>query len=124
MRSYSRIIWLPLMEGRGDFIFVLAAACRSWRSFQKVTGKGRFLIKSGSRDTLLSGTHHAPAEGERAVLRARQLPVDRRQVNFLVSETVLRRSSLWRDMSGGVTNDPFMAYQEAAKVMSCEEGVQ
>ncbi|KAF2617440.1 hypothetical protein F2Q68_00039215 [Brassica cretica] len=72
----------------------------------------------------LAGTHHAPAEGERAVLRARQLPVDRRQVNFLVSETVLRRSSLWRDMSGGVTNDPFMAYQEAAKVMSCEEGVQ
>ncbi|CDY25240.1 BnaC02g30160D [Brassica napus] len=33
--------------------------------------------------------------GERAVLRARKLHVDRRQVNFLVSETVLRRSSLW-----------------------------
>ncbi|KAG2275768.1 hypothetical protein Bca52824_058323 [Brassica carinata] len=30
-----------------------------------------------------AGTHPAPAEGERAVLRARQLPVDRRQVNFL-----------------------------------------
>ncbi|KAF2609645.1 hypothetical protein F2Q70_00011930 [Brassica cretica] len=41
-------------------------------------------------------THHAPSEGERAVLRARQLPVDRRQVNFLVSKTVLRRSSLWK----------------------------
>ncbi|KAL0789838.1 hypothetical protein Bca101_006084 [Brassica carinata] len=63
-------------------------------------------------------THHAPSEGERAVLRARQLPVDRRQVNFLVSKTVLRRSSLWRDMLGGVTNNPSAAYQEAVKVMS------
>ncbi|CDY69006.1 BnaCnng61370D [Brassica napus] len=112
----------------GDFIFVPAAACRSWRSSQKVTGKGRFLIKKwqgrytfmmflGSsyrwnfigRNSLIllqvdhfltpcfyaAGTHPAPAEGERAVLRARQLPVDRRQVNFLVSETVLRCSSLW-----------------------------
>ncbi|KAF3506023.1 hypothetical protein F2Q69_00006783 [Brassica cretica] len=63
-------------------------------------------------------THHAPSEGERAVLRARQLPVARRQVNFLVSKTVLRRSSLWRDMLGGVTNNPTAAYQEAVKVMS------
>uniref|UniRef100_M4FIF9 Uncharacterized protein n=1 Tax=Brassica campestris TaxID=3711 RepID=M4FIF9_BRACM len=62
-------------------------------------------------------------EGERAVLRARQLPfVDRRQGNFLVSETVLQRSSLWRDMSGGVTSDHFTAYREAAKVMSAKKG--
>ena len=39
------------------------------------------------------GTHPAPSEGEKAVLWARQLPADRRQVNFLVSETVLRRST-------------------------------
>ncbi|WZZ77668.1 hypothetical protein YC2023_098240 [Brassica napus] len=62
-------------------------------------------------------THPAPAEGERAVIRARQLPIDRRQVNFLVSETVLRRN-----MAGGVANDPFTAYQEAAKVMSAKKG--
>ena len=93
------------------------------------------------------GNHFAPAEGERAVLRARQLPfVDRRQGNFLVSETVLQRSSLWSkrplalsyfllffllmfddffyqgDMSGGVTSDPFTAYREAAKVMSAKKG--
>ncbi|WZZ33545.1 hypothetical protein YC2023_016946 [Brassica napus] len=67
---------------------------------------------------LSSETHPTPAEGERAVLRARQLLVDRRQVNFLVSDAVLRRSSLWR----GVTNDPFTAYQEAAKVMSAKKG--
>ncbi|KAG2292942.1 hypothetical protein Bca52824_039611 [Brassica carinata] len=66
----------------------------------------------------VAGTHHAPSEGERAVLRVRQLPVDRRQVNFLVRETVLQRSSLWR----GNTNDPFAAYQEAAKVMSAKKG--
>ncbi|KAH0904062.1 LOW QUALITY PROTEIN: hypothetical protein HID58_043565, partial [Brassica napus] len=38
-----------------------------------------------------------------------------------VSETVLRRSSPWRDMSGGATTDPFAAYQEAAKVMSAKK---
>ncbi|KAH0879530.1 hypothetical protein HID58_066924 [Brassica napus] len=42
-------------------------------------------------------------ERERAVLGARQLHV-------------------YRDMSGGVTNDPFAAYQEAAKVMSAKKG--
>ncbi|WZZ35172.1 hypothetical protein YC2023_018573 [Brassica napus] len=69
-----------------------------------------------------AGTDHASAERERAVIRARQLPVDRRLVNFFVSETVLRRSSLWRDMAGGVANDPFTAYQEAVKVMSAKKG--
>ncbi|KAF3606883.1 hypothetical protein DY000_02047859 [Brassica cretica] len=83
-----------------------------------------FMMFPGSsyRWNFIAGTHHAPAEGERAVLRARQLHVDRRQVNFLVSETLLRRSSLWRDMSGGVTNDPFAAYQEVVKVMSAKKG--
>ena len=42
-----------------------------------------------------AGTHPAPSKGEKVVLRARQLPADRRQVNFLVNEMVLRRSSLW-----------------------------
>ena len=90
-----------------------------------------------------AGTDHASAERERAVIRARQLPVDRRLVNFFVSETVLRRSSLWSkcplalstlfhltpdncfypgDMAGGVANDPFTAYQEAVKVMSAKKG--
>ncbi|KAH0858899.1 LOW QUALITY PROTEIN: hypothetical protein HID58_087160, partial [Brassica napus] len=79
-----------------------------------------FLVFPGSshRWNFIVGTHPAPSEGEKAVLWARQLPADRRQVNFLVSETVLRR----RDMSGGVTNDPFAAYQEAAKVMSAKKG--
>ena len=42
-----------------------------------------------------AGTHPAPSEGEKSVLRARQLPAYRRQVHFLISETRLRRSSLW-----------------------------
>ncbi|KAF3573602.1 hypothetical protein F2Q69_00058466 [Brassica cretica] len=65
-----------------------------------------FSLRSGD-----PGTHPAPAEGERAVIWARQLPVDRLQVNFLV-----------RDMAGGVANDPFTAYQEAVKVMSAKKG--
>ncbi|KAG2288595.1 hypothetical protein Bca52824_048199 [Brassica carinata] len=90
-----------------------------------------------------SGTNPAPAEGESTVLRARQLPLDRRQVNFLVSETALLRSSLWSkyvsshilclflvpdgsfctwNMSGSIVNDPFAAHQEAAKVMSAIKG--
>ncbi|KAF2584981.1 hypothetical protein F2Q70_00035338 [Brassica cretica] len=83
-----------------------------------------FMMSSGSsyQWNFIAGTHPAPEEGERAVLRARQLRVDRRQMNFLVSKMVLRRSSLWRDMSGDITNDTFAAYQEAAKVMSVKKG--
>ncbi|KAF2558047.1 hypothetical protein F2Q68_00016836 [Brassica cretica] len=63
-----------------------------------------FMVFPGSsyRWNFIAGTHHAPLEGEKAVLRARQLPADRRQ--------------------GGITNDPFAAYQEAAKVMSAKKG--
>ncbi|KAF2542839.1 hypothetical protein F2Q68_00030471 [Brassica cretica] len=90
-------------------------------------GEGRFHLfhRSGLpivEELPKTGTHPAPEEGERAVLRARQLRVDRRQMNFLVSKMVLRRSSLWRDMSGDITNDTFAAYQEAAKVMSVKKG--
>ncbi|CAG7900991.1 unnamed protein product, partial [Brassica rapa] len=67
------------------------------------------------------GTHPAPSEGESTVLRARQLPFDPRQVNFLVSEIVLQRSSLCKNMSGNVADDPFVAYQGAAKVMSAKK---
>ncbi|KAH0903319.1 LOW QUALITY PROTEIN: hypothetical protein HID58_042822 [Brassica napus] len=100
-----------------------------------------FMMFPGSsyRWNFIAGTHPAPAEGERVVLRARQLLVDRRQVNFLVSETVLQRSSLWSKSPLAlssfflcltivsiqeicVTNDPFTAYQEAAKVMSVKKG--
>ncbi|KAG2311966.1 hypothetical protein Bca52824_023523 [Brassica carinata] len=69
-----------------------------------------------------TGTHPAPSEGESTVLWARQLPLDRRQVDFLISETVLRRNSLWRNMSGSGADDSFAAYQEAAKVMSAKKG--
>ncbi|KAL0650104.1 hypothetical protein Bca4012_092795 [Brassica carinata] len=83
-----------------------------------------FMVFPGSshRWNFIVGSHPAPSEGEKDVLQARQLPADRRQVNFLVSETVLRRSSLWRDMPVGVSNDPFAACQEAAKVMSAKKG--
>ncbi|KAG2328784.1 hypothetical protein Bca52824_011512 [Brassica carinata] len=67
-------------------------------------------------------THPTPSKGESTVLRARQLPLDRRQVNIFVSETVLRRSSLWRNMSGNMTEDPFTAYQEVVKVISAKKG--
>ncbi|KAF2563945.1 hypothetical protein F2Q70_00017553 [Brassica cretica] len=88
----SRITWLPLTEERGDSIFAHAADCRLWRSFQRVTGKDRFLIKkwqeryafmafpgSSHRWNFIAGTHPAPSEGEKSVLRARQLPAYRRQ---------------------------------------------
>ncbi|KAF2538112.1 hypothetical protein F2Q68_00020654 [Brassica cretica] len=53
----------------------------------------------------LAITHHAPSEGEKDSPGA----------------TASCRS-LSGDMSGGVTNDPFAAYQEAAKVMSAKKG--
>ena len=42
-----------------------------------------------------AGTHPDLPEGEDTVVRARQLPFDRRQVTFLLSDSVLHRSSLW-----------------------------
>ncbi|KAL0650437.1 hypothetical protein Bca4012_093128 [Brassica carinata] len=70
----------------------------------------------------IAGTHPDLPEGEDTVVRARQLPLDRRQVTFLLSDSVLHRSSLWGNMSGNTSNDPFAAYQEAAKVMSAKKG--
>ncbi|KAF2619043.1 hypothetical protein F2Q68_00039952 [Brassica cretica] len=69
-------------------------------------GEERFHLRPRS-----AGTHPATSEGESTVLWARQLPFDRRQANFLV-----------RNMSGNVADDPFAAYQEAAKVMSAKNG--
>ncbi|KAF2557727.1 hypothetical protein F2Q68_00015895 [Brassica cretica] len=65
-----------------------------------------------------AGTHPALPEGKSTVLRARQLPLDLRQVDFLFSNSVLRR----RNMSGCTVHDPFAAYQEAAKVISAKKG--
>ncbi|KAH0867923.1 hypothetical protein HID58_074945 [Brassica napus] len=68
-----------------------------------------------------AGTHPVLLEGEETVVRARQLPLDRRQVPFLLSDSALHRSSLWGNMSGNTSNDPFAAYQEAANVMSAKK---
>ncbi|KAH0854352.1 hypothetical protein HID58_078926 [Brassica napus] len=70
----------------------------------------------------IAGTHPALPEGEDTGFRARQLPLDRRQVPFLLSDSALHRSSLWGNMSRNTSNDPFAAYQEAAKVMSSKKG--
>ncbi|KAG5375952.1 hypothetical protein IGI04_040548 [Brassica rapa subsp. trilocularis] len=72
--------------------------------------------------TFLAGMHPVLPEGEDTVLRARQLPLDRPQVPCLLSDSALHRSSLWGNMSGNTSNDPFAAYQEAAKVMSSKKG--
>ncbi|KAG2314814.1 hypothetical protein Bca52824_017936 [Brassica carinata] len=60
---------------------------------------------------IIAGTHPAPSEGESTVLQARQLPLDRRQVDFLIG-----------NMSGSAADDSFAAYQETAKVMSAKRG--
>ncbi|KAH0879507.1 hypothetical protein HID58_066901 [Brassica napus] len=39
----------------------------------------------------------------------------------LIVVNALHRSSLWGNMSGNTSNDPFAAYQEAAKVMSAKK---
>ena len=42
-----------------------------------------------------AGTHPVLPEGEDTVVRARQLPLDHRQVLFLLSDSALHHSSLW-----------------------------
>ncbi|KAH0898496.1 hypothetical protein HID58_048064 [Brassica napus] len=70
----------------------------------------------------IAGTHPSIPEGDDIVVRARQLPLDRRQVPFLLCDSALRRSSPWGSMSGDTSNDPFVAYQKAAKSMSAKKG--
>ncbi|KAG2307212.1 hypothetical protein Bca52824_026960 [Brassica carinata] len=75
-----------------------------------------FITFPGSlyRWNYIAGTHPAPSEGESTVFRARQLPLDCRQVNFLVLDN--------RVLAGNMAEDPFLAYQEAAKVVSAKKG--
>ncbi|KAF2601767.1 hypothetical protein F2Q70_00025986 [Brassica cretica] len=70
----------------------------------------------------IAGMHPVLPEGEDTVVRASQLPLDRRQVPFLLSDSVLHRSSLWGNMSGNTSNNLFAAYQNTAKVMSAKKG--
>ncbi|KAH0851577.1 hypothetical protein HID58_094640 [Brassica napus] len=70
----------------------------------------------------IAGTHPVLQEGEDTVVRASQLPLDCRQVPFLLSDSVLHRSSLWGNMSGNTSNNLFAAYQKTAKVMSAKKG--
>ncbi|KAH0867705.1 hypothetical protein HID58_074727, partial [Brassica napus] len=62
--------------------------------------------------------------GEKAVVRARQLPCGSSSVSpcpILFSLIMPNDYFYSGDMSGGITNDPFAAYQEAAKVMSAKK---
>ncbi|KAL0733899.1 hypothetical protein Bca4012_010109 [Brassica carinata] len=83
----------------------LPKAKRKGPAFNKKWAKRyAFMSLPGSTNqwNIIAGTHPAPSEGECTVLRARQLPLDRRQVNILVGETVLQRS-----MSGSAADDSF-----------------
>ncbi|KAL0716043.1 hypothetical protein Bca4012_065365 [Brassica carinata] len=61
---------------------------------------------------IIVGTHPTPSERENTVVRARQLPLDRRQVDVLVGT-----------MSGSAADDSFAAYQESAKGRRTRGGV-
>ncbi|KAG2298883.1 hypothetical protein Bca52824_035355 [Brassica carinata] len=65
-------------------------------------------------DEVRSGTHPAPSEEESTVLRARQLPLDRRQVDILVGETVCR------NMSWSAADDTFALIETPRDV--CKRG--
>ena len=54
-----------------------------------------FFLSSNPLIVFAAGTHPVLLEGEETVVRARQLPLDRRQVPFLLSDSALHRSSLW-----------------------------
>ncbi|KAH0898835.1 hypothetical protein HID58_048403 [Brassica napus] len=110
LRSCSRITWLALTEERGNSIFPLAADCLLWRSFQRVTRKDRICFYGVLR--VLSSMEFYSLNSSCSFKRRESCSPG----------AAASGGSTSGDMSGGVTNDPFAAYQEAVKVMSAKKG--
>ncbi|KAJ4881530.1 Uncharacterized protein Rs2_38585 [Raphanus sativus] len=72
------------------------------------------------------GTHSAHVEGDRNVLQAQKLPLERRCVTYLLRLEVLRRRKLWGYSSSdgvreGDSDDPMIAFKKATDAISARK---
>ncbi|KAG2266310.1 hypothetical protein Bca52824_073389, partial [Brassica carinata] len=61
-----------------------------------------------------------PSLGERTIKQVPELPIERRQVPFLVSKEALERCSIWVNMSGSKGEEALAEYKRALEVMSAK----
>ncbi|KAF3576177.1 hypothetical protein DY000_02030642 [Brassica cretica] len=62
-----------------------------------------------------------PSLGEKTIKQIQELPIDRRQVPFLVSKEALERGSIWGNMSGSKGEEALAEYKRALEVMSAKK---
>ncbi|KAF3547438.1 hypothetical protein DY000_02007577 [Brassica cretica] len=62
-----------------------------------------------------------PSLGERTIKQVLELPIERRQVPFLVSKETLERCSIWGNMSGSKGEEALAEYKRALEVMSAKK---
>ncbi|KAF3557919.1 hypothetical protein F2Q69_00013496 [Brassica cretica] len=64
-----------------------------------------------------------PSLGEKTIKQVLELPVECRQVPFLVSKESLERCSIWGNMSGSKGDEALAEYKKALEVMSAKKTV-
>ncbi|KAF3513181.1 hypothetical protein F2Q69_00006618 [Brassica cretica] len=105
-------IWLPLMEEKGDFISVLVAACQSGKNFRKETERTGLQQKMAGEIFVYEAPRILLSLGLIMPLRKEKAP-------FFGPDRFLLIAA--RKHVGNFADDPFVAYQEAAKVMSAKK---
>ncbi|KAF3600312.1 hypothetical protein F2Q69_00035703 [Brassica cretica] len=62
-----------------------------------------------------------PSLGEKTIKQVLEIPIERRQVPFLVSKEALERCGIWGNMSGSKGEEVLAEYQRALEVMSAKK---
>ncbi|KAF3573550.1 hypothetical protein F2Q69_00058661 [Brassica cretica] len=85
----------------------------------------RSLLSCTSRVSPLSGAQQIPSMdpslGEKTITQVLELPIECRQVPFLVSKEALERCSIWGNMLGSKGEEALAEYKRALEVMSAKK---
>ncbi|KAF2557432.1 hypothetical protein F2Q68_00016794 [Brassica cretica] len=87
------------------------------------TEKFAFMYLPGFSTVWCTADIHSvyPSLGEKTIKQVLELPIERRQVPFLVSKEALERCSIWGNMSGSKGEEALAEYKRALEVMSAKK---
>ncbi|KAF3580228.1 hypothetical protein DY000_02030664 [Brassica cretica] len=85
------------------------------------TEKFAFIYLSGFSTVWCTAGGMDPSFGEKTIKQVLELPIERRQVLFLVSKEALERCSIWGNMSGSKGEEALAEYKRALEVMSAKK---